>query len=143
MKPRTRARQKAGDKRAGEAQPHPHESPALMPTDFALRVMHDEAQPMALRVSAAKLAASLLSRRVADASAAGDKPDTQSEAQARSQTWSDFELARRILHILHDTDQMLEEQEALGDAVPERDRINPVEKADYQRLRSLSLAKTP
>lgn len=138
MKPRTRARQKAGDKRADEAQPHPHESPALMPTDFALRVMHDEAQPMALRVSAAKLAAALLPKPAAE-----DKPDTQSEARARSQTWSDFELARRILHILHDTDEMLEEQEALGDAVPERDRINPVEKADYQRLRNLSLAKTP
>lgn len=128
-------------KKAAAAQPQ--ESPALMPADFALRVMHDETQPMALRVSAAKLAASLLPRRVADAPAAGGEPDTQSEAQARSQTWSDFELARRILHILHHTDEMLEEQEALGDAVPERDRINPVEKADYQRLRNLSLAKTP
>ena len=138
---RARNGHNAGPQNAAAGQPQ--ESPALMPTDFALRVMHDETQPTALRVSAAKLAASLLPRRVADVPAAEDKPDTQSEARARSQTWSDFELARRILYILHYTDEMLEEQEALGDAVPERDRINPVEKADYQRLRSLPLAKTP
>jgi hypothetical protein len=142
MRPRKRTRQKAGDKRAGEAPPQPQESPALMPREFALCVMHDEALPMALRVSAAKLAASLLPRRASDAPAVEDKPGTQREMQAQSQTWSDFELARRILHILHHTDRMLEEQEALGDAVPERDRINPVEKADYQRLRNLSFAKT-
>jgi hypothetical protein len=76
---RARNGHNAGPQNAAAGQPQ--ESPALMPTDFALRVMHDETQPTALRVSAAKLAASLLPRRVADVPAAEDKPDTQSEAR--------------------------------------------------------------
>src|SRR3954464_9303403 len=71
-----RKRQKAGDKRPGNA-PAP-ESPAPSPLDYAQSVMRDEGKPDALRLSAAKLAASLTPKSEAQEGAA-QAPDEEAE----------------------------------------------------------------
>ena len=103
----SKVRAKDGQKGSGREQTdEPAEDErAPSPLDFALRVMQDEAQPMALRVSAAKLAASLMPKPAAE-DTAGDEPDAAAE-----EPMSDLEIARRIAHILmlHDNPELAEQ----------------------------------
>ena len=104
----SKVRAKDGQKGSGrEPTDEPaDDSPAPSPLDFALRVMQDETQPMALRVSAAKLAASLMPKPAAQDAPAGDEPDAAAE-----EPMSDLEIARRIAHILmlHDNPELAEQ----------------------------------
>jgi hypothetical protein len=128
MKPPRRVRQKAGDKRLGNA-PAP-ESPAPSPLDYALSVMRDEGKPAALRISAAKLAAGLLPKRAADAP--DEMPDEHAQTRQEVESWSDLELARRIAHIMLEADATLERREP----------GKPVEKTETTRLLERVAGKT-
>ncbi len=101
------------------------------PLIFALRVMEDEAQPMALRVSAAKLAASLMPKPAAQAPE--EQPDDDAETRRAVEQWSDLELARRIAHIM-----LLADAELDG-----REPGKPVEKTETTRLLERVAGKTP
>jgi hypothetical protein len=102
---RARDGHNAGPQKAAAAQPQ--ESPALMPLDFALTFMRDDAKPDALRVSTAKLAASLLPKPAAEETLPADE-------QPQAEQQSDLEIARRIAHILGRRHNELREKELMA-----------------------------
>ena len=81
----------------------PATQPDLSPLDFALALMRDETQPLALRASMAKAAMPYVHGRAGDASAAEDNPAETPPKPPKSPPMSDLELARRIAHILNRT----------------------------------------
>jgi hypothetical protein len=121
------------------------ESPAPSPLEFALHVMQDEAQPMALRVSAAKLAASLLPNPAQETPKETSLPPDEAperDAQRRMpegcgnpqgrRAMVRLELARRIAHIMLLADAELDAQEG----------GKPVEKDETTRLLERAAGKT-
>ena len=77
--------QKDGSKRSRTTQAPPD------PRDFALAVMRDESQPMALRAQMAKAVLPYAHKR-------GEEMEAEEKPQRRK--YSDLELARRIAHIM-------------------------------------------
>lgn len=103
--------------------PEPTSTPAADPVAFALRLMQDESQPMALRAGMAKAAMGAQKRDgAAPASEEGAKPKPK---------YSDLELARRVAHIM-----------ALGDAERAAKAGKPVENTDLPGMLARLTAKT-
>ena len=104
--------------------PEPINTPEADPVAFALRLMQDESQPMALRAGMAKAAMGALQKRdgAAPAQEEGGKPKPK---------YSDLELARRVAHIM-----------ALGDAELAGKTGKPVENADLPGMLARLTAKT-
>ena len=104
--------------------PEPASEPAPSPLAFAIRVMEDEEQPMALRVTAAKLAASLLPK-----GGAGEPPD--GEPAAVAEPLSDLEKARRIAHILAERHYELRKKELIAQGWDVEKRGMPLDNSPW------------
>jgi len=89
--PTMTGRAKNGQKGEGGRLAHDSEKKRQKPLPFIMNIVHDSAQPMALRARMAQAALPFLHKR-------GE--DIEAEEKPKRQTLSDLELARRIAHIL-------------------------------------------
>ncbi len=107
------------------------------PLAFALRIMRDESQPMALRASMAKAAMTALQKRDGDAAFA------PAEAGPPQPELSNMERARRIAHILKLADDELRTRELAAQGWDVNMRGLPVDNTDWGRILGRLMAILP
>lgn len=124
---RTRERQKAGDKRASRAEASP--PPIVAPLEFAVAVMCDDSQPMAIRAGMARAAMPYLYDR--GARTEPEKPENPWDR------FSDIEWARRVVHLLGHAHDARRELELIAAGRDVNEKGLPVDKTDWKRIMEL------